>query len=499
MLFTSTVFLLVFLPIAVAGYWLINRFHYNTYSLWWLLALQVIFYGWIDWRYVPLLSVSVLINFLVGKALQKDPRKWLLVLGIIFNLAWLWYFKYNNFFLESLNQLANTDWSLPSFLFPLGISFYTFQQITYIMDSWRQKIKESRFWHYSLYVAFFPQVIAGPIVHHGDMMKQFDDLKRHHFLRSNFGLGLFLFALGLMKKVLLADPLGDVVDVGYQNPEQLDFVTSWMISAMYSLQLYFDFSGYTEMAVGIGYMLNIKLPFNFKSPYTSQSFTEFWRRWHITLSNFLRDYVYFPLGGSRVSYLRNLTNVMIVFLLSGVWHGVGWTFIIWGALHGLMVCLERIFQEPLAKVAGWIKWVFTLLMLNFFWVYFRAPDFQVAHTVLGKMLGISGNSQSDEFFNNTTNNEGYLWLWENSRIYSLTDKISELASNTQNLIWFPLVGIIFWISWLAFSDTPEITSKFRCGVCNTISIVLMFTLCFCMLYYFPQASSEATKFLYSRF
>lgn len=315
-----------------------------------------------------------------------------------------------------------------------------------------------------------------------------------------FGLGLFLFALGLMKKVLLADPLGDIVDVGYQNPEQLNFFTSWMISAMYSLQLYFDFSGYTEMAVGIGYMLNIKLPFNFKSPYTSESFGEFWRRWHITLSTFLRDYVYIPLGGSRVSYPRGLTNVMIVFLLSGLWHGVGLTFIIWGALHGLMVCLERIFKTPLAKTAGWIKWIFTLLMLNFFWVYFRAPDFQVAHTVLGKMLGIEQKSATNDFFNNTSSGTtDYLWLWENSRIFELSGTISQLATNTQNLIWFPLVGLIFWVSYLAFSDTPEVTEKFKCGVCNTISIVMMFTICAAVLYFLPQASSEATKFLYARF
>jgi D-alanyl-lipoteichoic acid acyltransferase DltB (MBOAT superfamily) len=269
---------------------------------------------------------------------------------------------------------------------------------------------------------------------------------------------------------------------------------------MYSLQLYFDFSGYTEMAVGIGYMLNIKLPFNFKSPYTAQSFGEFWRRWHITLSNFLRDYVYFPLGGSRVSSLRALTNVMIVFLLSGLWHGVGLTFIAWGALHGLMVCFERVFKNSLEKVAGWVKWLFTLLMLNFFWVYFRAPDFQVAHTILAKMLGIKGQTQADAFFENTSSGpDGYLWLWENSRLFTLTETLSAWAVTTQNLIWFPLVGVIFWISWLAFSDTPEITKRFTCGVCNTLGIILMLSLCFCVLYFLPQANSEATKFLYARF
>jgi D-alanyl-lipoteichoic acid acyltransferase DltB (MBOAT superfamily) len=500
MLFTSTVFLLGFLPLVVVGYWLINYFNLKTYSLWWLLLASIIFYGWIDWRYVPLLLISVVVNFYIGGALQKGPQKWLLILGIVFNLAWLWYFKYNDFFLSTFNDAVGTNWSLPSFLFPLGVSFYTFQQITFLMDSWHQKIKESRFWHYSLYVLFFPQVITGPIVHHGKMMKQFDDKKRHKFLRSTFGIGLFLFALGLMKKVVLADPIGDVVDVGYQNPEQLDLYTSWMVTAMYSLQLYFDFSGYTEMAVGMGLMLNLKLPFNFKSPYTAESFSEFWRRWHITLSTFLRDFVYIPLGGSRVSYFRGLSNVMIVFLLSGIWHGVGLTFIFWGAIHGAMVCFERIFKTPLSYTPGVFKWLLTLLVLNISWVYFRAPDFQTAHLILAKMFNLAPQTAVGDFFSKgPQNNDNYFWLWEDSRIFDFSEKLSSLVVNTSVLIWIPILIVLGWISWLAFIDTPEVTKKYKCTTCNTLSVIGLFFLSFLVLKYLPETGPEATRFLYARF
>lgn len=402
MIFNSFEFIFVFLPIVFVIYFLLNRINFSL-SKGWLLLASLFFYSWWNPKYLPLILASLLVNYAVGTYLGKTgaiwKRKSALTLGIIFNVFLLGYFKYYDFFVTNLNSVIGTNFTIQNLVLPLAISFYTFQQIAYLVDSYRQETKEYNFLNFGLFVTFFPQLIAGPIIHHSDVMSQFEDSQNKKLNYKNIGLGLFVFAVGLFKKVGIADTFAVWANKGYAMSEKLTFIDSWITSLSYTLQLYFDFSGYSDMAIGAALLFNISIQKNFNSPYKALSIQDFWRRWHITLSNFLTSYIYIPLGGNRKGAVLTYINIMIVFLVSGFWHGAGWTFVVWGLLHGLASVVNRFWSRAGFKMNKLLAWFITFQFVNATWVFFRAPSFEIAQNVLKGMVGMNGFSLPEEFKN----------------------------------------------------------------------------------------------------
>ncbi|WP_339644803.1 MBOAT family O-acyltransferase [uncultured Porticoccus sp.] len=401
MLFNSFEFLIFFLPATLALFFLSARYLGNEAAIGVLVLCSLGFYSWWNPVYLLLILFSMAFNFQVGKRLGRRSHKGLLTFGITLNLGLLAYYKYANFFVSNVSTLLDTHWSLSDILLPLAISFFTFQQIAYLVDSHRGITREYKFLHYALFVSFFPQLIAGPIVHHRDMLPQFMRTTRFCLDSNHFAIGLSIFAIGLFKKTVLADgvaPYANPVFNAVDNGQTVDFFTAWGGALAYSFQLYFDFSGYSDMAIGLARMFGIVLPLNFYSPYKAASITEFWRRWHITLSHFLRDYVYIALGGNRRGRTRRFTNLMTTMLLGGLWHGAGWNFIIWGGLHGLYLILHQIWQALLSKLSlktsgsvySALAWLVTMLCVVVGWVFFRATTFEGAIGLLQSMTGLHG-------------------------------------------------------------------------------------------------------------
>lgn len=382
MLFNSYIFILFFLPLALAVYYGLNKFGKEDMAKWALTGMSLWFYAYFHVSYLFLILGSILFNFFYSKLLcgQREQKRSriLLAFGIVVNLGLIFYFKYFNFFMENVNMLFHTDYQIGRILMPLGISFFTFQQISYLVDSYRKETADYRMVDYALFVTFFPQLIAGPIVLHDEMIPQFRDPARKKFSQEKFAYGIYLFAIGLFKKVMIADVLGKGADWGFSNPEIMTAAEAWIVSVLYTLQLYFDFSGYCDMAAGIAAMFHFELPLNFNSPYKAASIREFWERWHMTLNRFLRRYLYFPLGGSRKGEYRTLLNVLIVFLASGIWHGAGWTFLLWGLAHGIASVLYRIFRKFWDRVPRCIGCFFTFLFCDLAWILFRAESLRSA-------------------------------------------------------------------------------------------------------------------------
>lgn len=314
-------------------------------------------------------------------------KRYWLIIGISGNLSLLAYFKYSDFFIKNFNAVFNENISLLNLALPLAISFFTFQQIAYLVDSYKCKTNSESFIDYTLFVSFFPQLISGPIVHHREMMPQFKKLDIFSINYKNIAEGLFLFSIGLFKKVVLADTFADWSNAGFQNSDSLNCIEAWVTSLSFSFQIYFDFSGYTDMALGSALLFNIRLPINFNSPYKAKSVRDFWQRWHITLSRFLKEYVYIPLGGNRASELIVITNLLIVFFLGGLWHGAGWSFITWGLLHGVGVLCERFWKKLNIKLPPIIAWILTFIYINVTMVVFRAQNLDEAINITFSMAG----------------------------------------------------------------------------------------------------------------
>lgn len=379
MLFNSYIFILFFLPVTILLYFTLNKFQKYTAAKIALIGMSLWFYAYFHIAYLAIIVISILFNYLISKQLhpgKHSPKasKWLLFVGIIANIALIFYFKYFNFFLENLNYFFDASIPLLSILMPLGISFFTFQQISYLVDSYRGETGGYTFTDYALFVTFFPQLVAGPIVLHNEMIPQFNDINKKSLNSDMLSKGIYLFAIGLFKKVLLADTLGLGVNWGFANISILSGFDTLLISLMYTLQIYFDFSGYCDMAIGIANMFGFELPLNFNSPYKSASIIEFWQRWHMSLSRFLRKYIYFPLGGSKKGATRTMLNVLIVFLVSGIWHGANWTFILWGLLHGIANVLTRLLKKPWEHVPKIIRIFLTFVFVNFAWILFRSDS-----------------------------------------------------------------------------------------------------------------------------
>lgn len=402
MLFYSFEFMYLFLPISVIGYYLIGS-NKRSLGVKWIVLCSLFFYGWWNPVYILFLVGSILFNFHFGLLLRDLKNKWCLFFSIGMNIGFIGYFKYAGFLVSIANDLSGQSLVLKNIVLPLGISFFTFQQISWLIDNYSGKIdiKDKGFWEYAQFVTFFPQLIAGPIVHHSEMMPQFHiDLNR--FINwQNISAGLSFFVIGLAKKVIVADmvaPYANMVFDGVKNGLTLMWLDAWIGALAYTVQIYFDFSGYADMAIGLALMFNIHLPINFNSPYKSKSIAEFWRCWHMTLGRFLRDYVYIPLGGSRCSWTRGSYNLFMTMFLCGIWHGAGWTFILWGTVHGGYLILHRVWTRfSQAQLPRFLSIGLTFTGVVFAWVLFRAQSIQEASLIIMAMAGLSPHESTALF------------------------------------------------------------------------------------------------------
>jgi D-alanyl-lipoteichoic acid acyltransferase DltB (MBOAT superfamily) len=411
-LFNSYIFLFLYLPFTLTLFFLLGRYNRSLAGLF-LFTSSLFFYGWWNPAFLGLLVGSIAFNYGIGVAIGKELSsaknnsanrlKWILWFGIIFDLSLLGYYKYANFFVDNLNLVTHSNWQVDKILLPLGVSFFTFTQIAFLVDTYRGKVKETNFIHYGLFVTYFPHLIAGPVLHHSEMMPQFAKPAIYKINWENFSVGLSIFAIGFFKKVVIADgvsPFASPVFNAAADGTALSFIEAWGGALAYTFQLYFDFSGYSDMAIGLSRLFGVKLPLNFDSPYKSKSIIEFWRRWHMTLSRFLRDYLYFALGGNRKGTARRYLNLFATMLLGGLWHGAGWTFVIWGGLHGLYLSINHAWLYLLTTLGYADKkpnsiWQFFSMLLTFFvvilgWVFFRAPDVKTALDIISGMLGLHG-------------------------------------------------------------------------------------------------------------
>lgn len=399
MLFNSYPFLFAFLPIVLVGFAVLTRWTTRRAVLIFLIAASLAFYAWWNWRLLSLIVFSILFNYGIGTRLTRRAsgpgstaarRRPLLALGITVNLGLLAYFKYRNFLVDTVAAATGADWSLPHLVLPLAISFFTFEQITYLVDAYRDDTGRYDFPGYALFICFFPHLIAGPIVRFRDLVPQFSRPETFVFSPPNVTRGLLVFAIGLFKKVMVADTFSPWVAPIFDRAPAVGLADAWGATLAFALQLYFDFSGYSDMAVGLALMLNVTLPENFDSPYQARSLIDFWRRWHMTLSSFLRDYLYIPLGGSHRGGLRRYGNLMLTMLLGGLWHGASWTFVLWGGLHGIYLVINHLWRRTGLRLPGPIGWAATLAAVLIGWVLFRAPSLDRAQVILGGMSGLNG-------------------------------------------------------------------------------------------------------------
>ena len=398
MLFNSYLFVFLFLPLAVAGYYWLHHRKLEKAALGYLILMSMVFYGYNSVWYLVMLVISILLNYLLTGLMDRAGRpawrKLFLALGLCYNLGILFCFKYYDFFIENVNTVFHTDYHFLRLALPLGISFYTFQQLSYVIDSYRGDCERYSLLEYAAYVSFFPQLIAGPIVYHDELIPQLRAQENHHIQYENLCKGIYAFALGMAKKVLIADTLSKVVTAGYADVEALNSVSTVLVMVCYSLQIYFDFSGYCDMAYGIGFLFNVELPVNFNSPYKAASVREFWDRWHMTLTRFFTKYVYIPLGGSRKGTLRTYGNVMIVFLVSGFWHGANWTFILWGIVNGLGNLFDRLFDRVLRRIPHVVRMAVTFCFCTAAWSMFRAESVGQGLQMLGNLTVVGDGALS---------------------------------------------------------------------------------------------------------
>ena len=389
MLFNSTFFITIFLPSTLIGWFILQKLNNPIYSKLFLFGMSLWFYGYYNPWYLLILLFSLSSNYIFSALLFKfiSPKiqKIVLCIGLLTNIGLLFYFKYFNFFIDNCNTLLHTDFFMKQIALPLGISFFTFQQISFLIDRYWNNAPHYKFMDYACFVTFFPQLVAGPIVLHNEFIPQLQARKNRHLKAETFFDGAGLFILGLGKKVLLADVLAIVVNAEYQNIASLDAPSAWITIICYMLELYFDFSGYCDMARGIGKMFGFELPENFNSPLMATSVKDFWRRWHMTLSRFLTTYIYIPLGGNRKGTAIKCRNLFIVFLISGFWHGANWTFVVWGLLHGLAMIFETIFPKLRFKYE-WINRFITGLFVTFTFSIFRSTNLSEAWLLIQKLF-----------------------------------------------------------------------------------------------------------------
>lgn len=469
MLFNSYIFILLFLPLTLVGYYLFNHFRCYRLASVYLLLMSLWFYAYFNIKYLPIILLSIVLNYFFYLFFTKNKptllRKLVLFVAIASNIALLLYFKYYDFFVENVNTLFSTNYTLKHLLLPLGISFFTFQQLSFVIDSYKREVPSYDFINYALFVTYFPQLIAGPIVSHDEMVPQFLDQEKRKLNFQNLSTGLYVFAMGLGKKVLIADIFGNAVNWGYSNIELLNSSDAIVLMLAYTIQIYFDFSGYCDMATGIAKMMNFDLPQNFNSPYKALTITEFWKRWHMTLTRFFTKYIYIPLGGSRKGKGRMLLNTLIVFLISGFWHGASWSFVLWGVLHGIFNVITKLFNKSFEKMHPALNWFVTFSFVNITWILFRANTLSDAFTVIRKIGSMSFGTINENILSlfKLDGVEVLLSTFFNKGLYSIKPELYLLAFT-----------VIAFILILGCENVNKKMAKFRPTLMRSIfSVVLL--------------------------
>ncbi|MCV3348828.1 MBOAT family protein [Campylobacter sp. RKI_CA19_01128] len=500
MVFSSYEFIFIFLPITLIIFYMLKKFNHVQSAKLFLVLASLFFYAFWKVEYVLILLLSMSVNFYLANLilLNRGGVKLLFYSGVLFNLALLSFFKYTDFLLENFNvffQIVQLDFNipLPHILLPLAISFFTFQQIAFLVDCYKRTNIEGlksentykiNILDYALFITFFPQLIAGPIVHHKEMMPQFKSMLWNNSILinwENIAKGLFIFSMGLFKKVYIADSFALWANAGFkivENGGTLNIFEAWATSLSYTFQLYFDFSGYCDMAIGIALFFSIKLPINFNSPYKALSISDFWRRWHITLGKFLKDYLYIPLGGNRVSKIINLRNLFIVAFVSGVWHGAGWGFVIWGVLHGLAMVLHRIYsfittnakfkESIIYKIFAWFV---TFNFINLAWIFFRSENLQGAINLLKAMFGIT-------------------WMELPIKWHRMKESLAQISGSNETLIYI----IVCMILCIGFKNSIEKLENFKASYINSLLVMLFLYIALITLGVVPY-----TEFIYFNF
>jgi alginate O-acetyltransferase complex protein AlgI len=474
MLFNSYAFILVFLPLAVIGYFAIARRSHHAATLF-LCAMSCVFYVWWKLSFVLILLLSMAINYGLGRHLaahanQARARHWLIA-GLVFNIGMLAYFKYANFFIANINAITGSEWSMWNIVLPLGISFFTFTQIAFLVDAWRGRVVELSATNYFLFVTYFPHLLAGPIIHHREMMPQFADAALKVINWDNIARGLILFTLGLTKKVLIADQIAPWANAGFANAATLTFADAWITILTYSLQLAFDFSGYTDMALGAALMMNIRLPQNFNAPFRATDIQDFWRRWHMTLSRFLRDYIYIPLGGNRGGEWRMMALFIFTFLIGGLWHGAAWTFVLWGALHGTALVVLHLWRKCRLPLPNIVATLLTFIFVIACFAVFRAATLADAMNILKSAFGLNG-------FNFVLNIDAWQWLTNPSFSHA------------------GMVSLIAIIAALILSFTPKTAFDIARDTALTLPRAIIFSALLLVCLMFVPSATEFIYFIF---
>jgi alginate O-acetyltransferase complex protein AlgI len=397
-LFNSYSFVFGFLPVMLVGFAIVSAYDLRRAGIALLILGSLFFYAWWNWHYLFLFGFSIAFNYWWSLPLAPGAegqrtsahRRRILGIGVAVNLALLGYFKYRNFAFESAGAAFGRHWQFAPLILPLAVSFFTFEQITYLVGAYQGEDGHGDFLSYSLFITFFPHLIAGPIVRYYEIYPQLNRHTRFRLSADNLSAGLMIFAIGLFKKVMLADTFRVFVGPIFDHMPAVSFFDAWGAALAFALQIYFDFSGYSDMAIGLARMFNVKFPENFDSPYQSRDIIQFWRRWHITLSYFLRDYLYIPLGGNRRGELRRHINLMITMVLGGLWHGANWTFLLWGAAHGVMLSINHLWESAKWRMPAAAAWALTFTLVTAAWVLFRAQTFERAALLFAGMIGVNG-------------------------------------------------------------------------------------------------------------
>lgn len=503
MLFNSYIFIFIFLPLVLIGWYGLN--HYKKYELanLFLAGMSLWFYGYFNTYYLAIILVSIGMNYLLSYLLSKVPESSVhrkiwnragLLSGLILNLGILFYFKYYDFFIENINAVFDTNFALKHILLPLGISFFTFQQLSFIIDRCLGRTAHYPFLNYVTFVTFFPQLIAGPIVLYDEIIPQFQDISKRRFDSVSFARGIYLFILGLAKKVLLADTFALMANFGFAQTFSLDSISTIVVVLAYTFELYFDFSGYSDMAMGLGKMFNVELPVNFNSPYRSCSIKEFWQRWHITLSRFFITYVYIPLGGSRKGKARMLINTFIIFLLSGLWHGAAWTYVVWGVIHGILVVWDNLGiigikgreekRPSRFHIPAWLGWLFTFSLFNLSLFFFRSESMLGAVQLFKNLFSGSWNGKLYEVATQL----------DISEIYVIRQAMDMAAPSLVTYVYLIFMILLFALAFfLIFRPNAyerAVNGELTSAKCWVASILLVW----CIL-----SLSQVSTFLYFNF
>ncbi|MCR4922832.1 MAG: MBOAT family protein [Lachnospiraceae bacterium] len=489
MLFNSYIFVLLFLPLTVMIYHLINKHGHYTAAKLFLLGMSLWFYCYTKPENVLVLLLSIVFNYLVSllfKKLEKNSvKKLTLFLSVTVNLALLIYFKYTGFLVTVVNDLSGSSFSVENLLLPMGISFFTFSQISFLVDSYRDPDSSYSLLDYALFISFFPKIAQGPIAFAKEMIPQFNDSLRKTLNYENMAKGIMIFSFGLAKKVLIADQMAKMADWGYTNLNLVDSSLALITILAYTMQIYFDFSGYCDMASGICLMINIELPVNFDSPYRALSINEFWKRWHITLTRFFRNYVYFPLGGSRKGAFRTYLNIFIIYLLSGIWHGANYTFILWGVIYGIGMCISKAISPVTQKLPRVLRFIMTFSFVNFAWIFFRAATVENALHLIKTLFSFTFKPIPADFIVKSLPVETELLQWILNEQFPGSTNISGMI--------FILIWLIFAIvASIAFKNPIERAKNFKPKGSSVIVTVIL-------LVWSVLSLSEVSTFIYTNF